>query len=100
MLTHAAIDDLLEVTHYLLELEQSHIYHLGLVLGLNQPHVKSMESSQTFRDDIIAAWLRKEDQVIRRGVPTWNTLVTALTHPRVNQTGVAKRIKAEKLNSS
>ena len=100
MLTHVAIDDLLEVTDYLLELEQSHIYNLGLVLGLDQPHVKSMESSRTFQDDMIAAWLRKEDQVIRRGVPTWNTLVTALQHPRVKQIGVAERIKAEKLNSS
>ena len=49
-----------------------------------------------FRDDMIAAWLQKEDQVIKQGVPTWETLAKALRHPRVNQTGVAKKIEAEK----
>ena len=55
-----------------------------------------MKDSETFRDDMIAAWLLKEDQVTAQGVPTWETLVKALRHPRVNQTGVAERIEAEK----
>ena len=56
-----------------------------------------MKDSETFRDDMIAAWLQKEDQVIKRGVPTWETLVKALRHPKVNQTGVAERIESEKI---
>jgi len=55
-----------------------------------------MRESETFRDDVIAAWLQKEDQVIRRGVPTWDTLVKALKDRRVNQTGVADKIAAER----
>jgi len=32
------------------------------------------EDSDTFKEDMIAAWLQKEDQVTRRGLPTWETL--------------------------
>ena len=94
---HAAIDDHLEVTDYLLDFGQTDIHNLGLALGLYHPHLKSMSNSLTFRDDMIAAWLQKEDQVLKRGVPTWETLVKALRNPRVNQTGVADRIEIEKL---
>jgi len=91
---HAASDDHLAVTDFLLGLEKHHIYHLGLVLGLNQRRVKSMmDSSTTFLDDVIAAWLRREDQV---RVPTWVNLVKALRHPRLSQTGIADKIVAAK----
>ena len=56
-----------------------------------------MRDSDTFRDDMIDAWLQKEDQVLKRGMPTWETLVKALRDRRVNQTGVADRIETEKL---
>ena len=56
-----------------------------------------MENSETFRDDMIAAWLQKEDKVLTKGLPTWGTLVKALRDSRVNQTGVAASIEAEKL---
>ena len=54
-----------------------------------------MRDSDTFLDDMIYAWLQKEDQVLKRGVPTWNTLVMALRDRRVNQTEIADRIEAE-----
>ena len=98
--THAAINDVLEVTNYLLDLTQTDIHNLGLTLGLNHPHLKRMASSETFRDDMIAAWLQKEDQVTKRGVPTWETLVKALRDRRVNQTGVAYKIETEKMVSN
>ena len=91
-----ALDDLIDVTNYLLDLGTTHIYNLGLTFGLNQPHVRSMRDSPSFRDDVIAAWLQREDQVTRRGVPTWRTLVRALRDRRVNQTGVADTIAAER----
>ena len=94
--TYPAIKDLLEVTNYMLDLQQNDMYNLGIVLGLNQPRLKDMKASDTFRDDVIAAWLRREDQVNERGVPTWKTLVTALRHPRVNQNGVADKVAKEK----
>ena len=96
-LTHTATDDVFEVTEYLLELKKTDIYNLGLTLGLNHFHLKEMESSETYRDDVIAAWLVKEDQVTTRGLPTWKTLEKALRHTRLRQTGVADRINAERI---
>ena len=93
---HVAIGDLAEVTDYLLSLQNINIYNLGLSLGLYQPHLKEMKTSETFRDDMIAAWLQKEDQVLKKGIPTWKTLVKALRDPRVNQTGIANQIEADK----
>ena len=55
-----------------------------------------MRSSETFRDDMIDAWLQKEDDVLKRGVPTWETLTTALRDRTVNQVGVAEKIETEK----
>ena len=96
-LIHTAIGDLVEVTNYLLDLQHDDIYNLGLTLGLYQPHLKNMKTSETFKDDVIAAWLQKEDQVLKMGVPTWKNLVKALKHPRVKQTGVANKIADDRI---
>ena len=88
--------DLLEITDYLLNMEKSHIYHLGLVLGLTQPKLKAMKDSDTFLDDVIAAWLRKEDNVKEKGEPSWTILISALKHHRVSQTGIADDIANDK----
>ena len=93
---HTGINDLLDVTEYLLNLNQTDIYFLGLTLGLTHPHLKNMENSKTFREDMIAAWLQKEDEVTRRGLPTWETLVKALRNNRVKQNGVADKIAIDK----
>ena len=89
-------DDLLELTDYLKNLEKTHIYHLGLVLGLRKNRVKTMMDSVVFLDDVIAAWLRKEDKVTEKGEPSWIVLVNALKHPRVGQTGIANKIAEDK----
>ena len=82
----------------MLDLEKTDIYNLGLVLGLKQPEVKKMQGSETFRDDMIAAWLeQKEDQVAKKGKPTWETLVKALKNPRVNQTKIAEKINFKEI---
>ena len=86
--------NLIEITNYLFELDKTHIYHLGLLLGLSHHRVKAMKDSETFLDDMIAAWLQKVDQV---GVPTWQRLVKALRHRRVGQTGIASEIEKDKL---
>ena len=77
-------------------MEKTHIYHLGLVLGLRHNKVKTMMDSATFLDDVIAAWLRKEDQVTEKGEPSWTVLVNALKHRRVGQTGIANNIVKDK----
>ena len=55
-----------------------------------------MEDSKTFLDDVISAWLRKEDQVMDRGEPSWRVLISALKHRRVRQTGIASSIAKDK----
>ena len=93
---HVAIEDHLEVTDYLLDLGKTDIHNLGLTLGLHHRHLKTMGDSETFRDDMIDAWLQKEDQVLKRGVPTWENLVKSLRDRRVNQAGVAEKIENDK----
>jgi len=87
---------LIEITDYLFELNKTHIYHLGLVLGLSHHRLKDMKDSETFLDDMIAAWLQKVDRV---EVPTWQSLVKALKHQRVKQTGIASEIEKDKLQN-
>ena len=79
-----------------MKLEKTHIYNLGLVLGLSQWKVKAMEDSRTFLDDVLAAWLRREDSVKKKGVPSWRTLVKALKHQLLGQTGIASDICRDK----
>ena len=73
-------------------MEKTQIYNLGLVLGLRHSKLKTMMDSATFCDDVIAAWLRKEDEVLERGKPSWTVLVDALKRCRVGQTGIANTI--------
>ena len=65
-------------------------------MGLAQPKLKTMRDSDTFLDDVIAAWLRKEDQVKKKGEPSWTVLVRALKHRRLQQTGIADDIVKDK----
>ena len=84
----------MEITDYLLRLDKPSIYHLGVALGFSHHRMKEIKDSETFLDDMIAAWLQKVDQV---GVPTWQRLVKALRHRRVGQTGIASEIEKDKL---
>ena len=55
-----------------------------------------MMDSSTFLDDVIAAWLREEDQVEKMCQLTWRNLVNALRHKRVGQAGIADVIEKNK----
>ena len=90
--------DLLDVTEYLTDADPKQIYHLGVVLGLSQQRVKGWLDSHsvTFLDDVITAWLQRKDMVVKRGTPTWKTLVKALQHQRVALVDVANKIVEEK----
>jgi len=51
--------------------------------------------STTFLNDVIAAWLRREDQVKKKGEPSCTVLV-ALEHSRVGQCGITQNIRKDK----
>ena len=79
-----------------MEIEICFVYikhDLGLVLGIKPHKTKAMMDSSTFLDDVITAWLRGEDQVKKKGEPSWTVLVRALEHPRVGQCGTLEKIK-------
>ena len=54
-------------------------------------------NSDNFLIPAIAALLRKEDYVKKKGEPSWSTLVNALKHPTVKQEGIANKIAQDKL---
>ena len=89
-----AESDILKITRYLHLLDKSCFLRLGMCLGLEYSSVKDLLDSKTYREDVIAAWLRRQDNVDKKsGVPTWRTLVKALRNPQVKQEGIAGDIE-------
>ena len=88
--------DQFTITTYLMPLDRATVYVLGQALGLTQRKVKVLTESDTFLDEVIAAWLRQEDHVEKIGMPTWRSLVKALRHPRIGQNGLANDISRDK----
>ena len=61
---------------------------MGGALGLTYDVLEKMKA---LPDDMVAAWLRREDFVVNMsGEPTWRTLVEALR--KVGQEGTARDI--------
>ena len=90
-------DDLVDIMGYLLTLDKSQLSHLGMVLGLSRHRVKGMKDSDSFSEDMISLWLQQADNVAAKsGVPTWRSLVKALRHKLLGQTGIANEIATEK----
>ena len=90
--------DHFEVSYYLFPLVKENMCSLGLAMGLNYTKLRHMMDSApvTFNNDVIAAWLRREDGVQTRGVPSWRSLVAALRDPTVGQNGIAGTIAVKK----
>ena len=78
-------------------MDQSQIVRLGGVLGLS---IFRLEKMQALPDDMVKAWLRKEDDVKKKcGDPlTWEALVKALN--KIGQTGIADDILRDKCGQS
>ena len=77
----AAIDDLFEVKMSLKCLIDWQ--SLGLALGLLYPTLEKIEIDHSNKTDkckmkMLAAWLRQEDNVSQKGVPSWSVLRAAL----------------------
>jgi len=96
------MEDLHEVTTYLMELSKEHIYSLGLALGLYSCTLKEFKDSsmQIYLSHMLEAWLRGQDNVEESGPPTWRSLVKALRDATVRQNGIASKIEKDKLQQS
>ena len=80
-----------EVCAFLNDIDRKGLIQLGGALGLNFPKLRGMN---LLPGDMVAAWLRREDNVLESGKPTWVNLVRALE--KIGQIGIAKDIKQEK----
>ena len=87
--------DLNGIITYLKTLDNEHCISLGREFGLHHPNLKRMQHS---RSDIVAAWLRREDNVINMCCPTWSNLVWALK--RIGQNGIAETVRKDHLANS
>ncbi len=94
------LEDLIDVSTYLLTLNPDQVFGLGLALGLLVTTLNPIKSSPTFLDDVLTAWLLGKDTVRRRGGHTWQALVNGLRHGRVNQTEIASRVERERCQQS
>ena len=81
VLFYTGIDDLVDVKGVLKNLVDW--LPLGLELGLLYPTLKKIDNDQHEKTDrcvmeMIAAWLQQQDNVSKKGVPSWTVLQTAL----------------------
>ena len=94
------MDDLFAVSGYLLDLDKEQMKTLGVVLGLSHLTVSNSYEGSTkisYLNDILRAWLLQQDEVGENGCPSWATLTTSLEHEQLRQSGIAKKIRAERL---
>ena len=87
---------MLDISAYLEGMGNSKILKLGVALGLDYSKLKNNMNSEMFLLDTIHAWLQKEDDVMKKGNPTWRTLVNALSSKGIGQTGIAAQIVKDK----
>ena len=82
-----------DICRYLDKLDRVRIEQLGGELGLS---VFNLDRMQNLPDDMVKAWLRKEDRVIEKsGDPlTWSILVVALR--KIGQNGISDAILTDR----
>ena len=94
LLTFIDMRHLNEMYGYVHVLQKHQMIRLGMVLGLDYIKLTGKMDSPLFHEDVIKAWLLKEDYVTEdvKRRPTWANLVAALRHDTVGQNGVANLI--------
>ena len=88
VLLYTGIDDLLEVKMFVKQVVNWK--DLGLALGLAYSTLQKIERGQCGGVDdcmreMLAAWLQQQDNVTRKGTPSWTVLRTALRKIGENQ---------------
>ena len=81
-----------KVTKYLRVLDKDHCISLGLAFGLEYPNLNKMKH---YPEDVVAAWLRKQDNVCIKCLPTWSNLASALE--QISQNGIASEVRSKHL---
>ncbi len=89
----AAEGDVPVIGKYLCSLRKAEITELGIQLGLSFRWLKDHKSSETYRYDVVYAWLKKQDSVAEICPPTWQNLVATLRE--VDQNAIADQVTKE-----
>ena len=81
IIKHAGIDDMFDVKTALKNLNNWQC--LGLALGVLYPTLERIEVEQCrdiekSKTKMIAVWLKQQDGVVKKGVPSWEVLQNAL----------------------
>lgn len=90
--TNAGMGDLNDIICYLHDMDTKQLRSLGLAFGLHHPNISKMEH---FPNDLVAAWLRREENVCLQCPPSWRNLVKALEE--INQIGIATDVRRDHL---
>ena len=53
---YVGIENLKDITSYLIPLDKTAIIHLGIVLGLNYYRLKTMMDTPTFLSEMLSGW--------------------------------------------
>ena len=77
-----------EISRHLRDLDNDQIVDLGAALGIKHPKLMRM---RILPGDMVAAWLRREDDVLDVGDPSWKILSEALKN--CGQKGLAREIQ-------
>ena len=78
-----------KVSHFLKETPANDLRSLGGSLGISRPKIIQMNEPE-LAEHVVAAWLRKEDEVLRVGKPTLRLLAAHLKS--IGQNGLAHNI--------
>ena len=79
-----------KITKCLRVLDKDQCISLGLAFGLEYPNLNKMNR---YPEDVMAAWLRKEDNVCSKCSPTWSNLASALE--LISQKGIANEVRSK-----
>ena len=95
---YTAEEDLFDVLEAVCDLNDWK--RLGLALGLHYHTIKHIETDRKEKPDdckmnMLAAWLKQQDNVSQKGVPSWSVLKTALK--RMGEKALALRINTGEL---
>ena len=93
VLLYTGIDDLFIVQKFVKQVVNWK--DLGLALGLASARLQTIERNHHDQIDIcitkmLVAWLQQQDNVAKRGVPSWAVLKTALENIGENQVAISE----------
>ena len=87
-------DQLGDIKQYLSTLGRTNVTELGQALGLRYTTLRDLPQSG-FLDQVMTLWLDEAEDVLKKGKPSWRSLVQGLRDKLVRQNGIANKIAKE-----